>query len=271
VSNDDQPDPKTFRPVDFQAFDDGRVVDRQGFLALESSLEIEIDGSPYCLTMQTPGAETELVTGLLLSEAIIDRPDQAAEIVVSDAPGYMGLPGFRAQVTLTGRRRPASTPSVAWTGSGMVRPQARTIDPQWSRIDSDHRFAWTVVDQLLRDLKRHQLLYRTTRGTHAAAMYEADGRLAYCFEDVGRHNALDKVIGRAAIDRLSFADKVLVLSGRASMEMILKVARAGAPLFLCFSNPTVLAVEAARRLNLTLVGRQQDRYPAAFTHHRRLF
>jgi FdhD protein len=127
-----------------------------------------------------------------------------------------------------------------------------------------------MLNSLLPDLRQRQPLYQATRGVHALAMYRPDGEFLVCYEDVGRHNALDKTIGRALLEGWDLGDKMVLLSGRASLEMVLKTARAGIPLLVCFSAPTALAAEAAKALNLTLVARREDKYLAAYTHARRI-
>jgi FdhD protein len=110
-----------------------------------------------------------------------------------------------------------------------------------------------VLKNFPRRMKKHQPLYRSTGGAHAAILFDADGKTIFHCEDMGRHNALDKVIGHTLLNAIPVEDKILVSSGRASLEMILKTARIGFPLFVAMSRPTSRAVEASKFYNITLI------------------
>lgn len=264
----------TAKKTDVRLFDQAKIRPETRLLALEAPLDVVVDGRPHTLLMRTPGQDRELVTGFLHTEGLIDAPDQILAMEFSEGPGLLGVPGTKANVSLNGRSVKSPLPERPALSLSTGGISARDIlDRRFSSIapvESRQVFHWGVLSGLLRDLKRHQPLYELTRGTHAVALYESDGRLACCFEDVGRHNALDKVIGHTLSEGGTFGDKLVVLSGRASLEMVLKSVRAGIPVCLCFSSPTLLAVEAATAMNLTLVGRQEDRTLAGFTHTFRL-
>ncbi|MHA1544137.1 MAG: formate dehydrogenase accessory sulfurtransferase FdhD [Alphaproteobacteria bacterium] len=245
-----------------------------GLLAVESALEVVINGRPHSLLMYTPGAEKELVAGYLHTEGLIDAPGEITGLEFEKGPGFLEMEGQKVQVALPGLPPELPLPDrpvLSLSGCGLCGKEALDRAGRGLfRVRSKQAFSWSVLPGLLKDLPRRQPLYRQTRGVHAAAMYQADGTFLCCYEDVGRHNALDKVIGRGLLAGWSFDDKLVVLSGRASLEMVLKTVRAGMPLCLCFSSPSVLAVEAAKAFNLTLAGRQEDRSLAAYTHTRRL-
>jgi FdhD protein len=262
------------RSVRADRYIDGRVTSDRPPLAVEAALEIVVNGISHSLLMQTPGWERELVVGYLYTEGLIDGPDEVADLKLSEGPAFLEISGLRAEATLPRLEvenglplRPAlSLSSCGLCGKEDLEKLGRGL----GRVKSKQKVAWKILEELINGLKSHQPLYEQTRGVHAVALFETDGRFVCCYEDVGRHNALDKSIGRALLEGWSLADKVAVLSGRASLEMVLKAARAGLPVLLCFSSPTVLAVEAAKVLNLTLVGRREDKYLMAFSHGRRL-
>lgn len=270
----DQKQSSSVREVSYRALSRSGVQRSTGLLAVESALEVVINGRPHSLLMYTPGAEKELVAGYLHTEGLIDAPEEITGLEFEKGPGFLEMEGRKVQVTLPGLPPELplpERPALSLSGCGLCGKEALDqLGRGLFRVRSKQAFFWPVLSGLLEDLLRHQPLYRQTRGVHAAAMYQADGTFLCCYEDVGRHNALDKVIGRGLLAGWSFDDKLIVLSGRASLEMVLKTVRAGMPLCLCFSSPSVLAVEAAKAFNLTLVGRQEDRSLAAYTHTRRL-
>ena len=243
-------------------------------MAMEAALEVVVNGRSHSLLMQTPGREEDLVVGYLFTEGLIDSPEEIAGIRFVEGDSFLGVSGLRAEVSLPTLSLEAGLPerpALSLASCGLCGKEALDqIGRGLARVRSRQTFKWTVVAGLPEDLRRHQPLYELTRGVHAVALYRPEGTLMCCFEDVGRHNALDKVIGRSLLEGWPLTDKLAVLSGRASLEMVLKTVRAGLPLLLCFSSPTVLAVEAARTLNLTLVARQEDDSLAAYTHARRL-
>ncbi|MBW2092086.1 MAG: formate dehydrogenase accessory sulfurtransferase FdhD [Deltaproteobacteria bacterium] len=268
---------KSFKPsrqVRHESFHEGTVHHRLRYLAEETALEIIINGLSYSLLMQTPGQEAELVTGFLYTEGLIDAPSQIGSLTIQKGAGILGMNGVEARVRLPELESRDALPeriSFSLSSCGLCGKESLDqIGRGIERVKSRQHFSWETISGLLTDLRRRQPLYEQTKGVHAAAVYEADGSFVCCFEDVGRHNALDKVIGYCLRHDVIFHDKLVVLSGRASLEMILKTARAGMPLFLCFSSPTTLAIEAAKSLNITLVGREKDRTLAAYTHTRRL-
>ena len=262
------------RQIRHENFRDGMVHHRLRYLAEETALEIIINDLPFSLLMQTPGQEQELVVGFLYTEGLIDTPSQIASLAINKGPGLLGMNGLEAHVKLPGLENRKTLPerlSLSLSSCGLCgKENLDQVGRGIRRVGSQQHFLWETLTDLLTDLRKRQPLYEQTQGVHAAAMYESDGSFLCCFEDVGRHNALDKVIGYCLQKNVHFHDKFVVLSGRASLEMILKTARAGIPLFLCFSNPTTLAIEAAKSLNITLVSREKDRTLAAYTHIRRL-
>jgi FdhD protein len=262
------------RSVRQESLSQDRVGLGERCLAEEVALEIAINGQPYGLLMQTPGRERELVVGYLFTEGLIEGSSEVEFLSIGPGAGLLGLEGLRAEARLPRLEGGKALPerlSLSLSSCGLCGKESLDqVGRGVARVRSRRRFSWQVLPRLVEDLHLRQPLYEETRGVHAAAIYEADGAHVCCFEDVGRHNALDKAIGHCLLEGIGLEDKAVVLSGRASLEMILKAARGGIPLVLCFSNPTVLAVEAAKSLNLTLVARESGETLAAYTHTRRL-
>ncbi|OPX39959.1 MAG: hypothetical protein B1H13_08550 [Desulfobacteraceae bacterium 4484_190.3] len=143
---------------------------------------------------------------------------------------------------------------VSFSSCGVCGKQNYSeLNPRISRVRSRVRFSMAMINTCSRRLEEHQKLYWRTGGAHAAMLLDRKAAPVLFSEDMGRHNALDKVIGAALLQHIPMDDKILVSSGRASLEMILKTARAGIPLFVAMSRPTSKAVEAAKVYNVTLV------------------
>jgi len=270
----DRPQSPSLKEIGCRYFIDSSVKESTCPLALESVLEIFVNGKAYSLLMHSPGWEKELAVGFLFTEGLIEAVEEIEAIKFGPGPALLGLEGIRAETILSSLDPDSPLPDrpvVSLSSSGLssrevLEKRGRGTKP----IKSRQPFSWSTLAGLLKDLPKHQPLYHLTHGVHAAALYRADGTFLCCFEDVGRHNALDKLIGHALLQAWPLDDKLVVLSGRASLEMILKTVRAGLPLCLCFSSPTVLAVQAAELFDLTLVGRHQEEFLAAYTYPGRL-
>lgn len=225
------------------------VVERDGVrddVAVEEPLEIRVDGEPLAVTMRTPGHDVELALGFLHGEGLIDAPhdagppaDLAANIV--DVRG----PLLREPE----RRSFFATSSCGICGKGAIEHVA-VLAPCVA--------AGPVVPRaLLRELpeRLRQPGFARTGGMHATGLFDAGGELLVVREDVGRHNAMDKVIGRALLDgRLPLLDRILCVSGRISFELVQKASVAGAPIIVGVGAPTSLAITLARDREMTLCG-----------------
>ncbi len=224
------------------------------YIAGEEPLSIRIDGKPYSVVMRTPGDETAHAAGFCLTEGIADAPEDITALACCD-----GADGNVVTVTLTRTRRQKiagyldrrgfiSQSSCGICGKELVADIMTTIAP----LRDDTRFRIAGAISCLDDFSRHQPLRLKTRATHAALIIGAGAEVLASAEDVGRHNAVDKVIGKLFLDRTLYLAKGLALSSRISYELVQKAARAGIPFILAVSRPTSLAVELASRLNMTL-------------------
>lgn len=217
------------------------------------------------MTMRTPGDDLELAAGFLVSEAVVRSPADIAEIRLCDGTtcGHGGHqePGNIADVTLSagvtiapGTRRNFLTTSACGI-CGKASIQDICALPQAALAGDRAQFAPALLAGLPGRLRDAQRVFSRTGGLHAAGLFTADGELIAIREDVGRHNAVDKVVGWALLnDRLPLAGCILLVSGRASFELAQKAILAGIPLLAAVSAPSSLAVELAERAGLTLVG-----------------
>jgi FdhD protein len=216
-------------------------------VAVEEPLEIRIAGVPVAVTMRTPGHDEELALGFCLSEGL--RPlearvpdDLAANTVAVDAPG--------ADVGRLQRSFYTSS-SCGVCGKGALE----AVAVEAPRVDSDLYVGAALVAQLPDRLRAGQAAFEATGGLHATGLFSADGELLCVREDVGRHNALDKVLGRAFLDGLlPLSRSILCVSGRLSFELVQKAAVAGCPLLVAVGAPSSLAVELAADRGVTLCG-----------------
>jgi len=216
-------------------------------VAVEEPLEIRIEGRPVAVTMRTPGHDEELALGFCLSEGL--RPagarlpdDLAANTVEVDAPGFEPERLARSFYTSS---------SCGVCGKGALEAVAVEAPP----VESELCVSATLVLSLPERLREAQAGFEATGGLHATGLFSAAGELVCLREDVGRHNALDKVIGWAfGAGLLPLRDAILCVSGRLSFELVQKAAVAGCPLLVAVGAPSSLAVELAADRGVTLCG-----------------
>jgi FdhD protein len=234
---------------------------RHGYdtLVAEEPLEIRIGGTPVSVTMRTPGNDFELAAGFLLTEGLIARPDDVKSLryCLGDPQQYNVLdvelaPGLEA-VSASAARNFYTSSSCGLCGKATI-DAVRTRSP-YSVADDPLRLSPATLAALPARLRERQRLFQTTGGLHAAGLFDAQGELVCLREDVGRHNAFDKVIGWAALEgRLPLRSHVILASGRASFELVQKALMAGIPVLAAVSAPSSLAVELAEESGMSLVG-----------------
>ncbi|MFH1350618.1 MAG: formate dehydrogenase accessory sulfurtransferase FdhD [Pseudomonadota bacterium] len=235
----------------------GKFISLPSDLILEAPLEITIDGHENTLIMFTPGLIRELVTGFIFTEGLIEGLSDIKGIIISSTEKGDGEQVIEAKVSLATKipkRSGVNGKRVSYSSCGICgKDNYFSLKTGLKRVKSRHKFSMRIINSLPDRIVQYQPLYQKTGGAHAALLFDNKGNpVLYC-EDMGRHNALDKVIGASLIKGISLMDKILVSSGRASLEMILKTARAGIPVFVAISRPTSKAVEAAKFYNITLI------------------
>jgi FdhD protein len=223
-------------------------------LIQEEPLSIRIQGNPYSVVMRTPGDESAHVAGFCLGEGIIDSAEDIAQIAFCDASDANVVtvtlrPARRRQVeALLQRRGFISQTSCGICGKELIKDLKQAIRP----LKDATRIHLDAAQSCVHHLSRHQPLRRQTRSSHAAAIYDGQARLLAVAEDVGRHNALDKAIGKVLLDGGIQRAAFVVLSSRVSYELVQKTARARIPIILAVSRPTALAVDLASQLNMAI-------------------
>jgi FdhD protein len=257
--------PKPGKSVDVtpvQEWREGSVHQSLDYLVAEEPLEIRVNGSPLSVTMRTPGNDLELAAGFLLTEGIISSRAQIARLEY--APPARDQPAAKNNVVEV-----ALTPDADFDGSRLQRnffvasscgicgkTSIESVRVRGTRAPNpDFRISPEILCAIPDRLRAAQAIFERTGGLHGAALFSSQGELIGIREDVGRHNAVDKLIGWALLEgRTSLADCMMLVSGRAGFEIVQKALVAGVPLVASVSAPSSLAVQLAREFHLTLAG-----------------
>lgn len=234
--------------------DESAAAADQDLLAVEEPLEIQIDGRTVAVTMRTPGDDRELAVGFLFTEGILQSREQIAEIV-EPAPNVVSIAlESGADVDLKRLERHfymSSSCGVCGKASIQAIEQTGCVAPPRGLPQVDA----SVVRGLPDALRATQPNFDRTGGLHAAGLFDAEGCKIAVREDVGRHNAVDKLIGAEFLaGRVPLNSQILMLSGRVSFELVQKALMAGIPLIAAVGAPSSLAVELALRYGITLMG-----------------
>lgn len=249
------PPPHSLELTQVTEWDDGRVRSVQDALAAEEPLEIRINGAPVTVTMRTPGHDSELAAGFLLTEGIIESAEQIASLRASAVPRHNLV---EVEVRDSALEPESSQHNFLATSSCGICGKA-TIDAIRRRIltrpDADFRVDPAILCRLPELLRERQAVFERTGALHAAALFDDKGQLQCLREDIGRHNAVDKTIGWAMAEgRMPLSRSILMVSGRGGFEIVQKALAGGIPVLASVSAPSSLAVRLARELDLTLVG-----------------
>jgi len=252
--------PRSVDLTQVSEWDDGNIRRKEDYLAAEEPLEIRIGEDPLSVTMRTPGHDLELAAGFLFTEGLVQRRAQIVALeadegtstenrgnVVRAKLAPESAPDFEKM-----RRHFFAASSCGICGKASIDSvRARTLEPP----NSGFRFDPEVLVRLPEALRASQAVFGRTGGLHAAGLFNAAGELLVLREDIGRHNAVDKVIGWALLEeRVPLSDSILLVSGRGGFEIVQKAIVAGLPVVASVSAPSSLAVQLARELGQTLIG-----------------
>lgn len=246
---------------------DGRLERKQDYLAAEEPLEIRVGVHPLTVTMRTPGHDLELAAGFLFTEGLVSTHEEILNLAIPDEdPGGDGSNAVADRGNVV---RAELATSAAFDAEKMRRHffaasscgicGKASIDAIRSRAlrapNPDFRADAEMLTRLPDSVRASQAVFGRTGGLHAAALADQNGIVLVVREDIGRHNAVDKVIGWALLEkRVPLSDRILFVSGRGGFEIVQKAIVAGIPVVACVSAPSSLAVQLARELQLTLVG-----------------
>ena len=250
--------------INIQRISDGILTAMNDQVAVEEPLEIQLDYSTstgfmqknIAVTMRTPGNDEELAAGFLFSEGVIQNNGSIKEIRSFSADENRVLISLRENVKpilQNVERNFYSTSSCGICGKASI--DAIRLTSVFKEENNSLSVNATVLHGLQDTLRKQQLIFENTGGIHASALFTLDGNFMMLREDVGRHNALDKIIGAALLnDQLPLNNCILLLSGRASFELLQKASMAGIKIVVAVGAPSSLAVEMAKETGITLIG-----------------
>lgn len=232
------------------------------YVAVEEPMEVRVNGASFAVIMRTPGADRDLAAGFLLAEDVIRESAEIGAIeycedTTAEGRGntlnvtVIGRAVERLNVRLGERRQVTMTAACGLCGRLTIeslRSRVSAVGGRW-RVPAD------VITSLPERLRPSQHVFASTGGIHAAGLFDRSGRLQIAAEDVGRHNAVDKIIGRTLIEgRHPLEESILLVSGRTSFELVQKALVAGVPLIAAVSAPSSLAISLATEAGITLCG-----------------
>lgn len=235
----------------------GHARETSETVVAEEALQIKVNGKSYTITMRTPGHDKVLAAGLLFTERVISGEEDI--IRISEIPDASGSHTLIADVlvkeeVLTGKnlfnRSIASSASCGVCGKIELCDLVTPEQP----LNNNRRLSIQLIPDLLRQMQDQQFTFEKTGGSHAACAFSIDGTLLSVKEDIGRHNAVDKVIGDLLMRDVLHSASILFISGRISYEIVAKCAVARIPFLLAVSAPSSLAVDFCRRKGITLIG-----------------
>ncbi len=231
-------------------YESGNVSELGDMVVKEYALTILLDGEEFITLLCTPSSLDLLAIGFLLSESIIKSKDDIRKIRVDEGKGI-------AEVLTTGTGSIAKKlhgKRIMTTGCGKGSSFYNAMDSlNCKKVIGTIQLDTQLILELMKDFNKSSELFLNTGGVHSVALGDAAGIILF-HEDVGRHNAMDKVIGEALMKSITLSDKIVLTSGRVSSEILIKAAKAGIPVIVSRSAPTDLAVELSRQLGITIIG-----------------
>ncbi|HSR59906.1 MAG TPA: formate dehydrogenase accessory sulfurtransferase FdhD [Robiginitalea sp.] len=261
---------RTYEGIKFDADGACPVADP---LTVEEALQVCINGKPFTLTMRTPGADAELIRGLLHCEAIVSDPHfhpvlafrkENSHGIVSEVD--LEIPESRLGSGYANTRSLLSVSSCGICGKTELGDQGFEGPP----LEAETRFPAALFSELFAQMNRRQVDFNQSGGTHAAAIFDAKGQLLVAREDIGRHNAVDKAVGRLLLDGRLDQARSMTVSGRISYEITIKAFKAGIPFLAAVSAPSSLAVDYAKELGITLLGFCREGRATCYAHPERI-
>ena len=254
------------------------AADRRDLVAVEEPMEVRVNGASFAVIMRTPGADRDLVAGFLLAEDVIRSADEIGTIEhCQDVTGegrdntisvtVTGEAVTRFDTRLGERRQVMMTASCGLCG----RRTIASLQARVAAVRGDWSVGAEVIAALPDRLRASQAAFESTGGLHAAGLFDQSGVLQLSAEDVGRHNAVDKIVGRTLLAGQHPLDtSMLLMSGRTSFELVQKALLAGIPLIAAVSAPSSLAIDLAAQAGITLCGFVRGAQFNIYSHRRRI-
>jgi FdhD protein len=279
------PSSPAHRRVEIDALRDAETVHRGDAVAVEEPLEIRLlreheraelsnggTGRSVSITMRTPGNDAELALGFLYGEGILREPRDVIDARPCGPTGNVLRVTVRADLPLDIKRLERNFYTTSSCGvCGKASIDAVTATLGMRTVDSGLLLSESLLRTLPDTLREAQSGFAQTGGMHAVGLFDADGELLASYEDVGRHNAMDKLVGASLLaGRLPWKDRIVLLSGRASFELLQKAMMAGAPVVAAIGAPSTLALELAHSAGITLIAFLRDQGFNVYSHPERV-
>ncbi|WP_452601326.1 formate dehydrogenase accessory sulfurtransferase FdhD [Pontimicrobium sp. MEBiC06410] len=242
-------------------------------LTVEEALQININGKPFTVTMRTPGNDESLIRGLLHSEDLITNKLFNPEIVLKkeNKASIITIANITVPENELGNGYANSRSMLSVSSCGICgRTELAELNFKYTPNNANKRIDSDLIPSLFNKMNVLQHDFNKSGGTHAAAAFTIDGRLICVMEDIGRHNAVDKVIGELIVSKQLKEAKILTVSGRVSYEIIMKCFKAKLPFLAAVSAPSSLAVDYAKEFGITLFGFCRDGRATCYSHVNRL-
>jgi FdhD protein len=233
------------------------------FLTVESALQIYLNGEPFTVTMRTPGNDLELTRGLLFTEGLIS----IESIPAISATGNLNKEGSVINCSVEGVNHKTKRSLVSASSCGLCgKTELEQLIPEEKSLTPSSPFDINLLPSMFAQMQEQQKNFKQTGGCHAAAAFDVEGNILNCYEDIGRHNAVDKVIGDLLITSRIKNAECLLVSGRVSYEIVSKAVKASIPYLIAVSAPSSLSVEMAERAGMTLIAFCRDSRATVYTH-----
>lgn len=241
-------------------------------LTIEEALQININNSPFTVSMRTPGEDISLVRGMLHSEGIIKNASFIPDLILKkeNEDGIVTVVELTIPEKELGEGYSNSRSLLSVSSCGICgRTELGELSFLGKTIDNDKKIDIAILNSLFEKMNDLQHSFHQSGGTHAAASFTLDGNLLYAMEDIGRHNAVDKVIGKLILSNKLKNASVLTVSGRVSYEIVIKCFKAGIPFLAAVSAPSSLAVDYAKELGITLFAFCRDSRATCYSNPQR--
>lgn len=261
---------RTYQGIKFDAQGARPVADP---LTVEEALQVCINGKPFTLAMRTPGADKELIRGMLHCEAIVTDTRFHPVVIEknADSQGIVTEVNLEIPDSKLGSGYANSRSLLSVSSCGICgKTELNDLGFEGPPLEATTHFPATQFSGLFEQMNRQQADFNQSGGTHAAAIFDADGTLLVAREDIGRHNAVDKAVGRLLLDGTLRQASAMTVSGRISYEITVKAFKAGIPFLAAVSAPSSLAVDYAKELGITLLGFCREGRATCYAHPERI-
>lgn len=252
---------------------DGKEVDKiVDALTIEEALQININNEPFTVSMRTPGQDLAMVRGLLHAEGVINDVDFLPEVSIKkeNEQGIVTIVNVNIPKEKLGEGYSNSRSLLSVSSCGICgKTELGDLAFIGKTIDDSEKIDISLIHDLFGKMNNYQFDFRKSGGTHAAAAFSLEGKLLCAMEDIGRHNAVDKIVGKLITDGNIKEAKIMTVSGRISYEIVIKCFKAGIPFLAAVSAPSSLAVDYAKELGITLFAFCRDQRATCYANPHR--